>query len=84
LPADNIGSLLGCNFPAGTMPPAVDGHPGATADGIYLMLTPLSTGVHVIHFGGEISIPASPAPTPPSGPVDFIQNISYTITVAPR
>jgi hypothetical protein len=83
LPADNIGSKEGCDFPPGTMPPAVDGHPGATADGIYLMATPLSPGVHVIHFGGEINIPADPAPAPPSGAVDFIQNINYTVTVRP-
>ena len=84
LPADNVGQFFGCVFPAGTTPPPVDGHPGAIADGIYLMLTPLSPGTHVIHFGGEINIPSSPSPAPPSGPLDFIQNINYTITVVPR
>jgi hypothetical protein len=83
-PADNVGQFFGCNFPAGTQPPTVDGHPGATADGIYLMLAPLSPGTHVIHFGGEINIPASPPPVTGTGPLDFIQNINYTITVAPR
>jgi hypothetical protein len=72
LPADNIGQFFGCDFPAGTSPPPVDGHPGATSDGIYLMLAPLSAGTHVVHFGGEINIPGS---------LDFIQNINYTITV---
>jgi hypothetical protein len=77
LPADNTGTLFGCDFPAGTTPPTVDGHLGATADGIYLMLAPLSPGVHQIHFGGESDIPAGQ----PSGPLQFIQNINYTITV---
>jgi hypothetical protein len=82
LPADNVGQFFRCDFPAGTTPPMVDGHPGATADGIYLMLAPLSPGTHVIHFGGELDIPASPPPAPPAGPIDFIQNINYTITVS--
>lgn len=82
LPADNVGPLFGCDYPAGTTPPQVDGHAGATADGIYLMLTPLSRGVHHIHFGGETNIPPTPTPAPPLGPTDFIQNINYTITVA--
>jgi hypothetical protein len=81
LPADNVGQFFGCDFPAGTTPPRVGGHPGATADGIYLMLAPLSPGTHVIHFGGEIDIPSIPPPAPPNGPLDFIQNITYTITV---
>jgi hypothetical protein len=84
LPADNIGQFFGCDFPAGTTPPTVDGHAGATADGVYLMLAPLSPGTHVIHFGGETNIPASPPPAAPSGPLDFVQNINYTITVVPR
>jgi hypothetical protein len=85
LPADNVGQFF-CpqSFPAGTKPPSVDGHPGATADGIYLMLAPLSPGTHVIHFGGEINVPSTPTPAPPAGPLDFIQNINYTITVIPR
>ncbi len=74
LPADNIGPLFGCDFPAGTSPPSIDGHPGATSDGIYLMLAPLSAGSHVIHFGGEFNVP---------GGLDFIQNINYTIAVQP-
>jgi hypothetical protein len=75
LPADNVGQLFGCDFPAGTSPPTVDGHPGATSDGIYLMVAPLSVGTHVIHVQGELNGPGVP---------DFIQNINYTITVAPR
>jgi hypothetical protein len=82
LPADNVGQIFGCDFPAGTMPPLVAGHPGATADGVYLMLAPLPAGTHVIHFGGEIDVPATPTPAPPLGPVDFIENINYTVTVA--
>jgi hypothetical protein len=87
LPADNIGAIVGCNFPAGTTPPPPADHPhrpGATADGVYLMLAPLSPGIHTIHFGGEINVPSSPPPAPPLQPVDFIENINYTITVIPR
>jgi hypothetical protein len=82
LPSDNIGPFVGCTFAEGTMPPPVDGHPGATSDGIYLMLAPLSPGTHVIHFGGELVIPANLPLQPPNG-LDFIQNINYTITVLP-
>jgi hypothetical protein len=82
LPADNVGQFFGCDFGAGTSPPPVDNHPGATADGIFLMLAPLSAGTHVIHFGGEFNI--TPPLQPPNGPLDFIQNINYTITVGPR
>lgn len=84
LPPGNISPDLGCPYPAGTMPPTVDGHPGVTADGIYLMQEPLSPGVHVIRWRGEIKIPADPPPAPPSGALDFTQNINYTITVTPR
>jgi hypothetical protein len=76
LPADNVGTLFGCNFPAGTTPPP----PGATADGVYLMLAPLRPGTHVIHFGAETNVPAGQV----GGPSDFVQNINYTITVTPR
>jgi hypothetical protein len=87
LPASNVGQLpevCGKSFPAGTQPPPVDGHAGATADGIYLMLRPLSPGIHTVHFGGELNVPGTPAPAPPAGPVDFVQNINYTITVTPK
>ena len=86
LPADNIGTLIcGHPFPIGTKPPAVAPHRGgAIADGIYLMLRPLRPGIHTLHFGGEINIPSTPAPAPPQGPTDFIQNINYTITVTSR
>jgi hypothetical protein len=88
LPADNVGrTLAACgkkSFPRGTRPPAVGGHRGAIADGVYLMLAPLRPGVHTISFGGEINIPGTPPPAPPQGQTDFIQNINYTITVTPR
>jgi hypothetical protein len=80
LPADNIGPLFGCTFPQGTTPPA----PGAIADGVYLMLKPLRPGAHAIHFGGELNVPTNPTPPAPSAPIDFIQNINYTITVPSR
>jgi hypothetical protein len=85
LPEDNVAeNVSGCSppvvYPAGTTPPP----PGATADGIYLMLAPLSPGVHTISFGGEANIPAGESPPLGPGAVDFIQNINYTITVVPR
>ena len=86
LPADNGASSFfpGCTspLPPGTMPPTVDGQPGATADGVYLMLAPLSPGVHHIHFGGTVSIPANSPP--PLAQLEFTENVNYTITVAPR
>ena len=84
LPADNVGQLFGCRFPAGTSPPTVDGHPGATSDGVYLITPPLSVGTHRIHVGGEINVPDNPDVIPPNAPGDFVQNINYTITVVPR
>lgn len=84
LPVNNVGGLdavCGQDFPPGTAPPAVDGHPGATADGVYLMLPPLSRGKHTIHIAGEVLIPDSDHPVPPAAAFDFIQNINYTITV---
>jgi len=83
LPSDNVGQFFAgptgepCNFPAGTQPPV----PGATADGIYLMLAPLSPGVHQIHFGGKVDYPGT---DPVIGPAfTFVQNINYTLTVQP-
>jgi len=43
IPADNIYSLFGLNFPAQTVHEAV-------ADGVFVMLTPRSAGQHTIHF----------------------------------
>ena len=42
---------------------------GAVADGVYLMLAPLSSGVHVIHWQGHGA---------------FDQDITYTLHVVPR
>ena len=85
LKRDNVTQLV-CKQPrpGGTRPPAVNGHGGAVADGIYVMLAPLRPGTHTIHFGGELIIPATPKPPPPWGPTDFVQNVNYTITVTPR
>jgi hypothetical protein len=62
LPADNIGPILmpPCNFPAGTSPPPVDGHPGATADGIYLMLASGLHPEHQLHHHSGPEIAARP------------------------
>jgi hypothetical protein len=83
LPSDNVGQFFAgptgnpCKFPAGTQPPV----PGAIADGIYLMLAPLSPGVHHIHFGGKIDYPGGNSVI--GLPFTFVQNINYTITVTP-
>jgi hypothetical protein len=37
-------------------------------------------GSHIIHFGGEINVPSGQ----PGGPLDFIENINYMITVTAR
>jgi hypothetical protein len=69
LPADNLPSAaFGTQF-AGTTPP-----PGAVADGVFLMVSPLPIGTHVIHWEGKAR--------PPSGP--FQQDITYHITVKAR
>jgi hypothetical protein len=72
LPSNNALSAFcpGNPFPAGTTPP---NPPGAYADGVYVMLTPLAAGVHHIHFA------AQERGTPTFGPVT--QNVFYTITV---
>jgi hypothetical protein len=79
MPADNVGQLpqvCGQSFRRGAMPPTVEHHPGATADGFYLMLAPLSPGEHSLHFGGTASFPR-----PDKDPFIFMQNINYKITV---
>lgn len=43
---------------------------GAVADGVFLMLPPLSVGSHTIHFTGAVGNPAS-----------FTEDITYNITV---
>jgi hypothetical protein len=72
LPANNALSLLcapGPPFPAGTTPPFP---PGAYADGVYIMLAPLSVGVHHLSFAAQAK----------GGPLGNVtQNVTYTITV---
>jgi hypothetical protein len=50
--------------------------PGAVADGVYLMVEPLSVGKHTIKFGGRIFIPAQS--------YDFLLDITYNLTVLPN
>jgi hypothetical protein len=70
LPLDNLPTAaFGSQF-AGTTPP-----PGAVADGVFLMIAPLSVGTHVLHWEGTA--------LPPSG-LSFAQDITYHITVTPR
>jgi hypothetical protein len=54
LPAKSALSTVFCSFPntpfpVGTMPPP----PGAFADGVYIMLAPLSVGVHHLSFAAQ-------------------------------
>lgn len=49
----------------------------AVSDGYFAMVAPLAVGRHVIEFGGVVDL------TPIEGPT-FIQDIRYTIDVAPR
>ena len=71
LPANNALSQFcpGNPFSAGTSPP---NPPGAYADGVYIMLAPLSVGVHHISFAAAESGAAFGSTS---------QNVSYTITV---
>jgi hypothetical protein len=70
LPPNNALSAFcpGNPFPAGTVPP---NPPGAYADGVYIMLAPLSPGTHHLSFAAAESV----------GPV--IETVSYIITVKP-
>jgi len=82
LPGDNLGQLpdvCGKSFRRGTMPPPVDHHGGAIADGYYLMVAPLSPGEHSLKFGGKAYFPQE------DGSVFvFTQNVNYEITVKCR
>ena len=50
---------------------------GAVADGVYLMIAPLSPGSHTVHFSGSV----------PTGfifpPYFYVQDITYNLTVVP-
>ncbi len=63
LPANNELQALGLAIPAGTYSPAVD-------DGVYVMLKPLATGHHLLHFAAGF---------PSSG---FAFDITYRLTIA--
>ena len=62
LPANNVVQALGYTAPAGSTSLSV-------ADGVYVMLAPLSAGQHTLHFHGE-----APA-------FHFVLDITYHITV---
>jgi|GEM_PF-270595 len=64
LPDNNVLQSFGIAAPAGSTSLSV-------ADGVYLMLAPLSTGQHTIHFHAE-----TPA-------FNFLLDITYNLTVAP-
>ncbi len=63
IPDDNLYQFLGLDFGPQTVP-------GAVADGVFLMLAPLSAGQHVIHFTATFNF-------------GFAFDITYNITVAP-
>lgn len=65
IPDNNIYSLFGFDFPKQTVK-------GAVADGVFLMLAPLSVGQHKIHFAGK---------TVQNGATLFALDINYTINV---
>jgi hypothetical protein len=69
LPANNAyAAAVGCPLgpPGFTTPP-----PGAYADGVFIMLSPLSLGVHHITFGGGLQ-------------GALTENVTYTLTVTPH
>jgi hypothetical protein len=69
LPADNAyAAAVGCPLgpPGFTTPP-----PGAFADGVFVMLAPLSPGVHHISFAGRFS-------------GALTESVTYTLTVTPN
>jgi hypothetical protein len=70
LPDNNVAQLFGIDAPEGTTSHSV-------SDGWWAMVEPLSVGKHTLHFGGVADY------TSIGGPI-FIQDIKYTITVAPR
>ena len=69
LPPNNALSMFcpGNPLPAGTVPPP----PGAYADGVYIMLAPLSPGVHHLSF------------TATEFDGSITENVTYTLTVKP-
>lgn len=73
LPENNVLRWLGFDAPAGTTSQSV-------ADGVYLMLAPLSVGKHKIHFKGIFKFTQDP------DGLDFVfkQDVNYQITVKPN
>jgi len=64
LPDNNVVQAFGIDAPAGTTSKSV-------ADGVFLMLSPLSVGKHTIHFHAEVP------------DFNFLLDITYHITVKP-
>ena len=64
-PDDNVFQFFACDVPAGTYTPFV-------GDGIYIMLAPLPSGEHTVHFHGRL---------PDFG--NFTVDILYHLTVGP-
>ncbi len=64
IPEDNIYSLFNLNFQEQDVT-------GAVADGVYLMVAPLSVGQHKIHFAGNFG-------------TTFKLDITYTVNVVPH
>jgi len=73
LPENNVLQWLGIDAPAGTTSISV-------ANGIYLMLAPLSIGKHTIHFEGTFEFTQDPD----GFDFVFIQDVTYEIIVKPN
>jgi hypothetical protein len=54
------------------------GQTRSVADGYWIMLTPLSPGIHTIHLTVKIPVPAQP----PVGPFVFMTDVTYALTIA--
>jgi hypothetical protein len=66
LPPDNAFESMGIPDTRGKVATSV-------SDGYYVMLHPLATGHHVVHFFGEVDAP--------DGSLIFAQDITYHLTV---
>ena len=70
LPDKNVLEFFGVHAPAGTKSPSV-------ADGVHLLLAPLSAGSHTLHFSGVTDLSSQGGPT-------VIQDITYHLTIRPH
>jgi len=62
LPEDNLVEWFGFTAPEGSTSPSV-------SEGYYVLLAPLSPGMHTLHFGGTFG-----------APFNFTLDVTYTLT----